>query len=89
VPDQPIDRGGRALAEQYEQLRDGVLAGHADGWRRGLGVLSGKGVAAWMRVAGPAAPARLGSAATPRQPPCGALAGEVVAVLAEMALAHA
>jgi hypothetical protein len=93
VPDPPVTHGDRALAAQYEQLRGGVLAGQADGWRLGLGVLRGKGLAVWMRVACMAGPARArpGTATPPppsRQPPAGALAGEVVAVLAQMALAH-
>jgi hypothetical protein len=91
VPDQPADHADGTLAAQYEQLRGGVLAGQADGWRRGLAVLSGKGLAAWMRVASTAQPPARPIAATPpadRQPPSGPLAGEVIAVLAQMALAH-
>jgi hypothetical protein len=93
VPDPPVTHGDRALTAQYEQLRGGVLAGQADGWRLGLGVLRGKGLAGWMRVASAAGPARArpGTATPPstsRRPPAGALAGEVVAVLAQMALAH-
>jgi hypothetical protein len=91
---EPVHRHrNRALAEQYEQLRRGVLGGHADGWRLGLGVMSGQGLAAWMRTAGaagaPTAPPRTPTS-TPafRQPPPGSLTDQVVAVLAQMALAH-
>ena len=78
------------LVEQYERLRGGVLAGQADGWRVGLGVLCGKGLAAWMHAVSAAVPAPTGpgTAPTPPFPPPGALTGEVVTVLAQMALAH-
>jgi hypothetical protein len=33
-------RGEATLALQYEQLRQIALAGHAEGWRHGLGVLA-------------------------------------------------
>ena len=36
------------LTERYEQLRQVVLDGHAEGWRFGLGVLATRGMAAWM-----------------------------------------
>lgn len=32
----------------YEQLRRQVLAAQPDGWRRGWGVLAGRGMAAWI-----------------------------------------
>jgi hypothetical protein len=89
------DQDGPAdgLAERYEQLRQVALgvAGRADGFRHGLGVLTSRGTAAWIRACGqgratPTTP----SAAAPvvPQPARDAFTGEVVAVLAQMALAH-
>jgi hypothetical protein len=91
VADQPAAVAGATLAERYEQLRQVVLDGHVEGWRHGLGVLSGRGMAAWMQAATshlpPAAPAAVAG-----PPPVGRMrgtpTGEVVAVLASMALAH-
>lgn len=79
-----------ALAEQYEQLRQGRLDGHAEGWRHGLGVLTGSGMAAWMRAwtSRPALPPTPVSGPSPAGPAQGTLAGEVIAVLAQMTLAH-
>jgi hypothetical protein len=82
-----------ALTERYEQLRQTVQggSGHADGWRHGLGVLTGRGMAAWMRVS----PDRTAPATPPATDPSrtgparDTLAGQVVAVLSQMALAHA
>jgi hypothetical protein len=78
------------LTAQYEQLRQVALAGHAEGWRHGLGVLATRGVTGWMRACqtipsppAPPAPARSAAADT-----LGAGAGEIVAVMAAMALAH-
>jgi hypothetical protein len=48
VADQPapepagVVRGEAALTAQYEQLRQIALAGHAEGWRHGLGVLAAR-----------------------------------------------
>ena len=77
------DDGGGDI-DRYEQLRRRVLDGEPSGWRLGLGVLSGRGVAVWLRVwhtttvaapqHQPAVPAPIGS-------------DEVVGVLAAMALA--
>jgi hypothetical protein len=36
------------MRARYERLRDLVLAGEVGGWRHGLGVLSVRGMAAWM-----------------------------------------
>jgi hypothetical protein len=98
VPDHSGPRPDPALVgqlvEQYERLRCGVLAGRADGWRVGLGVLCGKGLAAWMHAVSAAAPAPTSpGTATAQEPspptaPPGSLTGEVVTVLAQMALAH-
>jgi hypothetical protein len=71
-------------------LRQVILEGHAEGWRHGLGVLTGRGMAAWMRAwtCRPAPPPTPASGSTPAAPAPGALAGEVIAVLTQMALAH-
>ena len=70
-------------AQRYEQLRQRALGGEAAGWRLGLAVLEHRGVAAWMRAWRTTTP--------PASPPAerGAPAGgdEVVAVLAQMAVA--
>jgi hypothetical protein len=95
VPDEPAAvRPDAALAERYEELRAAALGGRADGWRLGLGVLAGKGVATWIRAwtscSTPAqvpAPATPGPAAGPA--PSGPGGAEMVRVLAAMALAHA
>ena len=81
-----------ALRAGYEQLRERVLAGRPDGWRLGHAALARGGMAGWI-----AASAAV-SAGPTRSPP-GPLAdgpaaaslpsGEIVAVLCEMALAHA
>jgi hypothetical protein len=91
-PEPAVLRGG------YEQLRDRVLAGHADGWRLGHAVLASQGVAGWIAAhqtasANPGSTAR--GAALPRPSLPSAVAapaaecGQIVAVLAEIALAHA
>ena len=44
------------MPARYERLRELVVAGHGGGWRHGLGVLSARGMVAWM-AAGAALPA--------------------------------
>ena len=93
MPDEPTVRVDAALAERYEQLRAAALGGRADGWRLGLGVLSGKGVAAWLRAwttCPSPAPVREPSAPTAASGPApsGREGAELVQVLAAMALAH-
>ena len=91
-----------ALSEAYERLREAVLSGGAGGWRLGHGVLSARGMTAWMSAVGELAPpASAGSGAAAvarasasagREPPSAekpvALPGadQVVAVLAQMVL---
>jgi len=71
-----------------------VLTGRPDGWRLGRGLLAGKGVAAWITGCAAFTPARdaAGPTGRPAQPsPQDAArpsADQLVAVLAEMALAH-
>ena len=78
------------LTERYEQLRQAVLDGHAEGWRFGLGVLATRGMAAWMAAwrscpQPPPPPPGSSSGATPD---VSAGAAEMVQILAAMALAH-
>jgi hypothetical protein len=78
-----------ALTGQYEQLRRVALAGHAEGWRHGLGVLAARGMTGWMTACRTVAPPP--TAAPARGAGNRALAegaGELVAVMAAMALAH-
>jgi hypothetical protein len=82
-----------ALHDGYERLRAAVLGGQPDGFRLGHGVLATRGLVAWMRTArsllapGP-------SATTSSHPAMGEVvslpgADQLVAVIAQMALAHA
>jgi hypothetical protein len=41
-----------ALSDAYERLREAVLAGSAGGWRLGHGVLSARGMTAWISAVG-------------------------------------
>ncbi len=81
------------LVERYEQLRRVALCGAwpADGFGHGLGVLTSRGMAAWMRAYQRTQPAPTPAADATAPPPAApdALTSAVVAVLAEMALAHA
>lgn len=74
----------------YERLRARALCGDVDGWRLGLAVLQQRGLAAWLRVrqatvptVSPPTPSRAGS------PIAGGVDGELVGLLASMALAVA
>jgi hypothetical protein len=93
-----------ALRAGYERLRAAVLSGRPDGFRLGHGVLAARGMVAWMatlaaletpaaRPGTPARPAGSPPAASPPPPADGLVslpgADQVVAVLAQMALAHA
>jgi hypothetical protein len=84
--------GGEArLTGQYEQLRQVALAGHAEGWRHGLGVLATRGMTGWMNACQTVAPPRPPPPAPPARASVDTLgpdAGELVAVMAAMALAH-
>jgi len=105
------------MRDRYERLREIVIAGQGGGWRHGLGVLSARGMVAWMAAwaALPAEPevcARAGTTSqadsslststpslpTPRtegglEPACvsflPAATPQIVAVLAQLTLAHA
>jgi len=83
-------------------MRAAVVGDRAEGWRHGYGVLAGRGMLAWMGAWASLAPAP--AAETPAAPgrstpsPCPAStpfmlsclhnAGEIVSVVAQMALAH-
>lgn len=91
MADQPAaEDAATALTAQYEQLRQVALAGLAEGWRHGLGVLSTRGMTGWMSACRtipppppPAAPRGVGGAIALADE-----AREIVAVMAAMALAH-
>jgi len=84
---------GTGLAAAYELARAAALGQRADGFRHGLAVIRGKGVAAWMAVqaAGrvPAAVPTARPASTAGICLSGAPAGPIVTVLAAMTLAAA
>jgi hypothetical protein len=73
---------GRDAAERYEELRCRALAGEPDGFALGQAVLQRRGVLAWIRASAELAPAR----ATPAVGVLPAACGELVGVLAGMAL---
>jgi hypothetical protein len=50
-----------ALSAGYERLREAVLSG-AGGWRLGHGVLSARGMTAWISAVGELAPPASGAA---------------------------
>jgi hypothetical protein len=88
---EPTAAGGEAtLTTQYEQLRQVALAGHAEGWRHGLGVLAARGMTGWMTACQtiPPPPAPAGPPTRGAVDTLGPGAGELVAVMAAMALAH-
>ena len=92
----PGGRGGDpgALRAGYERLREAVLSGRPDGWRLGHGVLATRGTVAWIAAAAEVAPSPPAAGETAEPPPASSAAtppgaGEIVAVLAQMALAHA
>ena len=82
---------GSPLCAEYEQLRQVALTGHGDGWRHGLGVLTAKGVAGWMRACQTIAPPPAPSATSARSTVSALVPGarELVSIMAAMALAHA
>jgi len=101
--DQP-SADAAALGDAYERLRAAVLAGAASGWRLGHGVLSTRGVTAWISAVGELAPPLVGTSgagtgggppasAGPSQPAGPGLAlpqaDQVVAVLTQMVLPFA
>jgi hypothetical protein len=98
VADEPA--ADRPLVASYEALREAVLAGRPEGWRYGHGVLAGRGVAAWMAAWSACVPLSAGTTAhapatAPRPSPAATPslsslrnADQIIAVIAQMALAH-
>jgi len=97
------ERDPVALVEGYEAMRAAVVGGRAEGWRHGYGILLAGGMAAWMGAWASLAPApAAGTPAPPSGPstpsPCPVStpstlsslpnAGEIVSVVAQMALTH-
>jgi hypothetical protein len=88
-----IEHVGAELDASYERLRAAVLGGAPDGFRLGHGVLATRGVVAWIgAVSSLRAP--VPSASERSHPPAGEVvalpnAHKLVAVLAQMTLAHA
>jgi hypothetical protein len=95
---------GAAMREGYERLREAVLAERPDGFRLGHGVLVTRGMRAWMTAFGAlahsapeaGAPGVSLAASNPGENNCASVvaaplpgADRFVAVLAQMALAHA
>ncbi len=94
------DRGG--LVAGYELLRAAALVGNPEGWRLGRGLLASRGKATWMAAWTALVPVDAGTTATnppaftlpapsPQHPSPSSVprAGQIVAVIAQMALAHA
>ena len=80
-----------ALTARYEQLRQVALSGHAEGWRHGLGVLANRGMTGWMSACRTITPAPVPPAPPMRgagSHPLVEGGGELVSVMAAMALAH-
>jgi hypothetical protein len=83
---EPDERhSGDGDVERYEALRAHALGGDSAGWRHGLALLEGRGMAAWLRTSRtiPAGPSRLAG----RPASTDGLGGDLVGVLASMALA--
>lgn len=77
-----------ALTAGYERLRQVALGGDADGWRHGLGVLATRGVTGWIAAHRTVPPAPRVPAPRNAADPIRMGAGELVTVMAAMALAH-
>ena len=89
-----IEHAGAELDASYERLRAAVLGGAPDGFRLGHGVLATRGVAAWMETVTSVGSPTARSASERHHPPAGEVvalpnAEKLVAVLAQMTLAHA
>jgi len=83
-----------ALRSGYERLRDAVLSGCPDGFRLGHGVLVTRGMVAWIVAvtevaAAPPAPTEVAGPVSVPSTVSLPAAGEIVAVLAQMAFAIA
>ncbi len=93
--DRERERDPVALRCGYEQLREAVLCGRGDGWALGHGVLATRGIVAWIAAVSDVAPASPPAAGPRESQPAAATgsslpgAGEIVAVLSQMAFAIA
>jgi hypothetical protein len=93
----PGERDGDPVALRcgYEGLREAVLSGRPDGWRLGHGVLATRGKVAWIAALTAVAPAPQLAAGRSESRPVASTAaslpgaGEIVAVLSQMAFALA
>ncbi|MCU4184940.1 hypothetical protein K6U06_11260 [Acidiferrimicrobium sp. IK] len=81
----PDEGGGDGDVERYEALRAQALGGDAAGWRHGVALLQGRGMAAWLRTSRSIPPVGSRPAGRPTGTEC--LGGDLVGVLASMALA--
>jgi hypothetical protein len=82
-PDERHDGDGDV--ERYELLRAQALGGDGAGWRHGLALLEGRGMAAWLRTSRSIPAGRSRPAGRPSSTE--RLGGDLVGVLASMALA--
>jgi hypothetical protein len=87
------EHAGAEIDASYERLRAAVLCGEPDGFRLGHGVLATRGVLAWIAALS-SLPAPAPRAGERSHPPAGEVvalpnAHKLVAVLAQMTLAHA
>lgn len=92
----PGGSGGDPVAVRsgYERLRAAVLSGRPDGFRLGHGVLVTRGTVAWITAVTDAAAVPAARGGMPEPVPVSSAcslpaAGEIVAVLAQMAFAIA
>lgn len=89
-----IEPGGAEIDASYERLRAAVLGGQPDGFRLGHGVLATRGVVAWIGAVSSLRAPTPSDAGERSHPPAGEVvalpdAEKLVAVLAQMTLAHA
>jgi hypothetical protein len=89
-----IQHAGAEIDASYEQLRAAVLGGAPDAFRLGHGVLTMRGVAAWMQTVTAVGSPPTRSAGERDHPPAGEVvalpnAEQLVGVLAQMTLALA
>jgi hypothetical protein len=82
-PDERRGKGGDV--DRYESLRAQALGGQPEGWRLGLALFQGRGMAAWLRACRSIPP--VGSRPSDRPAAGEGLDGDLVGVLAAMALA--
>jgi hypothetical protein len=82
---EPDERPDAGDIERYEALRAQALGGDPAGWRHGLALLEGRGMAAWLRTSQSVPAGR----SRPSGRPLGidSVGGDLVGVLASMALA--